>query len=204
MSEYKKDITYFLKEGRVNMDKTLQLSFDAAQEYGIEHIVIYSALGAGVVKAIDDYLSKDQYSDINLIVAAFPRNTRLADGTIVDFPVSLKRRLRKLSIPIVRLTKKNFTQVIVKGSGINFRKIKLVSSMFGGSFPLCIEGAIAACEKGAIQSGTCVVSMSGDTAIIVTASNLQYFPGMFAIREILCKPVLMDITRKEGGSENEE
>jgi hypothetical protein len=193
----KEEILYYLREGQSNLDETLDASFKAAAKYGIKYIVIFCGQGQGIIKAIDNYLPNELYSNIKLIAATFPRNIRLSDGTRFNLPSDVKKRLKKLSIPIVRLTNNDLKKNIVKKSGISLRKIKIICSMLGGGFPLCIEGAVAACEKGIVRAGECVIAMSADTAMIITTSDIKYFPGAFVIREILCKPAILDITRKE-------
>jgi hypothetical protein len=84
--------------------------------------------------------------------------------------------------------------------GVLAQDLSLVESalnIFGGSMSLCVQAVVLACDAGAISSGEHVIAMTSDTAILVQASSTARMLRELVIREILCKPAILSIGRKE-------
>jgi hypothetical protein len=62
---------------------------------------------------------------------------------------------------------------------------------------LCVQAIVLACDSGEVNIGEHVISMTSDTAILAQATSTRRMLGGLVIREILCKPVILTIGRKE-------
>ncbi len=58
-------------------------------------------------------------------------------------------------------------------------------------------GDCGACDAGAIDLGEHVISVTSDTAILAQASSTRRMLREMVIREILCKPAVLTISRAE-------
>ena len=64
--------TYFLQEGRENLQECLKVAFQAALQQGINKIIIFTAYGDGVKFAFDLFCTRPEYAHIKLIAVTFP------------------------------------------------------------------------------------------------------------------------------------
>lgn len=70
-------------------------------------------------------------------------------------------------------------------------------NMFGGSMSLCVQAIILVCDAGAVEVGQHVIALTSDTAILAQATSTRRMLGELVIREVLCKPAILSIGRKE-------
>jgi hypothetical protein len=198
--------THFLQEGRENLRKTLGAAFRAAKEHQVEKIVIFTAKGEGVRVAVEEFQSLPEYGDIKLIAVTFPRGKTFKgpDGKPfppVDIDSADEELFRDRGIPIVR-AHLPFDPISSPHSdrGPLAQSLSLVGdalSMFGGSMSLCVQAVTLACDAGAVGMGEHVVSLTSDTAILVQASCTRLMLQQLIIREIVCKPAILTVTKKE-------
>jgi len=55
-----------------------------------------------------------------------------------------------------------------------------------------------ACDGGGVELGEHVIALTSDTTILVRAAPTERFMADFIVREILCKPMNLTITKSEG------
>ena len=70
-------------------------------------------------------------------------------------------------------------------------------TIFGGSMSLCVQAVLMACDAGIVRKGEHVISLTSDTAILVRSAPTSHLLTDFIVREIFCKSVVMDISKKE-------
>jgi hypothetical protein len=78
--------------------------------------------------------------------------------------------------------------------------IKDVLNVFGGGFSLCVQAVLSACDHGEVNVGDKVLTLTGDVAVILTATTTDRFLSKtdgLVVNEILCKPRNLTITRKQ-------
>jgi hypothetical protein len=73
-------------------------------------------------------------------------------------------------------------------------------ALFGGSVPLAVQAVLQAADAGHVDIGEQVIAATGDTALLVTASTTRLFlvkdSRGLSINEIICKPRILNMTRK--------
>lgn len=178
---------------------TLWISFEAAREHDIKKVVIFTAIGEGVKLAIDQYLNLAEYADIQVIAVSFP------NGRV---PISISEEdaelFRSKGIPVVRAhlpfhpLRGTFKE---RGIGQGLALLASALEIFGGSMSLCVQSTLIACDAGHVGPGEHVIALTSDTSILVRACPTMNFLTEFIVREVLCKPVLMTIGKKEGRGE---
>lgn len=198
-------ITYFLKEGKDNLEDCLKIVFEAAKKQAIRKVVIFTARGEGVKRAIDQFLALPEYEHIKLVAVTFPAGEPFTDEDgdpiSVEIPDDLCELFRTRDIPIIK-SHLPFDPISTRyrGRGVLGQDLTLVGdalSIFGGSMGLCIQAAVLACDAGAIDINEHIIVMTSDTALLLRATTTRRMLGELIVREVLCKPAIMDITRKE-------
>ncbi len=205
-------ITYFLQEGRENMAECLDVAFRAALQHDVRKIVIFTAKGAGVRHAIEKYLPREEYKNISLIAVTFPVGKRFTDedgnSITVDISQAERELLQDHVVPIVR-AHLPFDPIRpqFRDHGLLSQDLSLVGSalnIFGGSMSLCVQAIVLACDAGHVEIGEHVIALTSDTAILARATCTSRMLTELIVREILCKPVLLTIARKEQKTETQE
>lgn len=203
---------YFLGEGQSNLQRCLEVSFEAAVTHNIGRIVIFTGAGKGIRLAIDNFLSQERYSSIDVVAVSFPHGSKFTDSTL-EHGISEETAtyIRAKGVPIV---KAHLPFEPIKAHhdshGILGQDLTLIGnalSIFCGSMSLCVQAALMACDAGEIELGEHVISMTSDTSVLVRASGTRDLLTDFVVREILCKPVLLTIVKSEvptSSDENEE
>lgn len=197
--------TYFLQEGRENLDDCLKIAFQAAVSHRIKKIVIFTAYGDGVKRALERFRTKEVYSDIQLIAVTFPAGKTFTnpngDPVAVNISNELMQLFDKSNVPLIRANlpfdavEPSAAWRTVVGRGFNVLGETL--NMFCGSMSLCVQAVALACDAGYIELGEHVISMTSDTAILASSTVTRKMLSEMVIREILCKPVVLTIGRKE-------
>lgn len=200
--------TYFLEEGRENLDECLRVSFQAAKHQGIKSIIIFTARGDGIKKALAEFKTQQDYAHIKLVGVAFPagkvfKGPNDEEVTIAVSPED-KKFFEEQQIPIVT-AHFPFDGLMPAGSdavplGRDLRLIAGALNMFSGSMSLCVQSITLACDAGHVQMGEHVIAMTSDTSILATSTVTRNMLSDLVIREVLCKPVIMTIARKETSS----
>ncbi len=198
-------ITYFLQEGRNNLSKTLAIAFRAARLHNIAKIVIFTAKGEGVRLAVERFLSQADYERIKVVAVTFPKGKIFTDATenVIQVAIAAEDEsfFREHGIPIIR-AHLPFDPISppFAGRGVLAQDLCLVGdalNMFCGSMSLCVQAITLACDAGAVELGEHVVSLTSDTAILAKATSTRRMLEELIIREVLCKPAILTIGRKE-------
>jgi hypothetical protein len=194
---------YFLQEGRENLGRCIHATFEAAAIHNIKKVIIFTAAGLGVKMAIQDYLSQERYSDIELIAVTFSSQTQFStdDPSEYTIPSDVCELLSIQNVPIVR-AHLPFDPIRTQFSGHgvlgqDFSLIGNALSIFCGSMSLCVQAVLMASDAGYVALGEHVIAMTSDTSILVRAAGTSRFLTDLIVREIICKPVLLTLGKSE-------
>jgi uncharacterized protein len=194
---------YFMQEGKENLSRCLQATFAAALAHRVGKVIIFTSAGRGVMMALDEYRSQEQYSHIELVAVTFPSQSQFTAGDPTEhcIPRSVLQTLDERGIPIVRAhlpfdpISTHYAGQRVLGQ--DFGLIGNALRIFGGSMSLCVQAVLMASDAGLVGLGEHVVAMTSDTSILVRAAGTERFLTDLIVREIICKPVLLTIGKSE-------
>jgi hypothetical protein len=199
------DAVYFPNEGKENLDGCLRTAFSAAVRHGIRKIVIFTARGEGLEAALLLRESSPEFSHVLLVGVTFPQGKvfteREGQQPPTRFAESLLSRLRDAEIPVVR-ARLPFDPIWSNypTNGVLAQDMSIIGNAlnaFGGGMSLCFQATLMACDAGQVDWGEHVIVMSADTALLVRAAPTDHFLTDMIVREILCKPIFLTITRGE-------
>ncbi len=197
--------TYFLQEGRENLDECLKIAFQAAAQQHIGKIVIFTAFGEGIQKAQENFCGLDEYAHIKLVGVTFPAGKVFTDANKQPYEAKISDEVENLlqqrQIPLVR-AHLPFDPIEPSAAlrmkiGDDLNLLGEAFNMFCGSMSLCIQAVALACDAGHIRNGEHVIALTSDTAILAKAAVTRSMLSQLIIREILCKPAILTIGRKE-------
>jgi hypothetical protein len=193
-------IVYFEREGRENLSEVIRIvkrAFKKRVDLRSSKIVVFTAIGQGAAMA---YNILEEYEP-TIIAVTFPLDFSIPRGDKRFFPripEKLQAFFDALKIKVIT-TRLPFDEIDgAVEHNAQMKMIKDVLSLFGGSFPQCIQAVLQACDAGAIVPGEKVISITGDVAAVITASTTRAFLSREAglvISEILCKPRNLNIAR---------
>jgi hypothetical protein len=187
--------TYFWQEGKPNLHACLQIAFEAAKKHEVQKIVIFTGAGDGIRAASEDFLSQEQYADIRIVAVTFPH------GHKYDISEVESNWIVSQNIPLVRAHLPfDPIKAQYQGYGVlghDFSLLGNLLTIFGGSMSLCVQAVLMACDAGIVRQGEHVISMTSDTAILVRSAPTSHLLTDFIVREIFCKSVVMNISKKE-------
>jgi hypothetical protein len=195
-NSFEHETTYFWQEGKVNLHDCLQISFEAAKRFDISKIVIFTGVGQGVKEAYNDFLTQDEYRHIKLVAVTFPHGHPHPDFLGEDLAWMEERE-----IPLIRAHLPfNPIKAQYQGHGIlgqDFSLLGNILNIFGGGMSLAIQAVMMACDAGVVRKGEHVIAVTSDTSILVRSAPTSHLLTDFIVREIFCKAVFMDISKKE-------
>lgn len=192
---FKAHVTYFLHEGKENLRECLRLSFEAAAQHDITTLVIFTGMGEGVKIALQEYCSRPEYSHIKLVAVSFPQG-RIATPVPLedlDFFHAQKIPFIRAHLPFdpIHGTYRE------RGTGQGLSLFGSVLEVFGGSMNLCVQATLVACDAFAIENGEHIIALTSDTAILARACPTCDFLTTFIVREVICKPAILTISKRE-------
>jgi hypothetical protein len=200
---FKYSTEYFLQEGKENLTKCLEATFEAAVAHNISKVIIFTSAGKGVKMAIQDYCSQEKYSQIKVIAVTFPSQTKFTAGDPAEhfIPSDMCDYLASQNVPIVR-AHLPFDPIRShhEGHGILGQDFSLIGNalrIFCGSMSLCVQAVLMASDAGHADLGEHVMAMTSDTSILARAAGTERFLTDLIVREIICKPVLLTIGKSE-------
>jgi hypothetical protein len=193
-------IVYFEREGRDNLAHVLRIvkrTLKRRPEMRSAKLVILTAEGEGPALAF----SQLQQFEPQIIAVTFPLDFFVKKGEERYYP-RIHPKVRKLLDGVgVRVVTGRLPFDDIEGAVAHNQEmglIRKVLSTFGGSMPLAIQAVLQACDNGAVQTRERVITITGDCALVVTASTTKEFLSKHAgliVNEILCKPQNMNITK---------
>lgn len=192
---------YFFQEGKANLRPCIRIAYENAVLRGIRTIIMFTGVGEGPSIAIQEFLYQPEYNGIQLVAVTFPYGRQFADGKTVEIPAETRNLIQQNGIPLIRAHLPfNPIAANFKTHGILGQDLSLIGNalgIFGGSMGLCVQAAILACDAGLVELGEHVVSMTSDTAVVVRTAPTERFLTDFIVREILCKPLYLTISKEE-------
>jgi hypothetical protein len=189
--------TYYLAEGKANLEESIRLSFNRAVQTGVEKILIFTVNGEGLEIACRNYLSEARFKKIRVIGISFPYGS--VPSAALEVPEERQKLLQEFEVPLLR-----GSSPIDDGPLPGNRPHNLVRKtleIFSGGTALCVWGILVACDTGFVPAGEHVISCCADTAIVAKASTSAHLLSSFAIREIVCKPLVHDLSKGESLAE---
>lgn len=196
--------TYFLEEGRGNLPECLKIAFHAAKQQNITKILIFTARGEGIRMALDNFCSQQAFEHIKLVAVTFPEGKQFTDAgkpIIVEIPSDQRALFESKGVSIVK-AHSPFDPITSPGRqrGVLGQDLSLVGDALDvlcGSMSLCVQAILLACDAGAVSIHEHVIALTSDTAVLAQASTTARMLSDLVIREILCKPAVLTISRKE-------
>ena len=195
-----------MQEGKGNLARCLAATFAAALAHQVGKVIIFTSAGQGVLMALDEYRSLEQYADIELIAVTFPSQSQFSAGDPSEhtIPPEHLRIFSESRIPVVRAHLPfDPIRTHYAGHGILGQDFGLIGNalrIFGGSMSLCVQAVLMASDAGHVGLGEHVIAMTSDTSILVRAAGTEKFLTDLIVREIICKPVLLTIGKSEKAS----
>jgi len=189
---------YLPGEGKEYFPQVIEAVRNHVRETDVQKVLVFTSDGEGAL-ALADAL---QGTESQVIAVTFPATQKFAVPEKGVTRVTIKDEVStKLASKGVRLVRSilPFGDVLIPGSpDVKLAAIHHTLSLFGGGMTLCVQAIVIACDSGYLEPGEEVISVAADTAIVATASGkwalFSPFEGM-EIREILCKPRLLKLTR---------
>jgi hypothetical protein len=198
-------VVYYSNPGKEHTEETLRVALEAAQERGIETVLVSSTTGYTAEKAAELFKG----SELKLVVVT--HQTGYREPGVQLFPGDLRERLIKQGIHVVTCTDVLTGTVDVgmsrqrppKTGQLDARLpyilpptnvvIANTLRLFSQGIKVCAEIAMMAVDSNAVPSGEKVVSVAGshagaDTAMVLTATESGRIRDM-QLHEILCKPL---------------
>jgi hypothetical protein len=195
-------IIYFEREGRENLAQVLRVvkrSLRRRPELRNVKLVIFTAEGEGPALAF----SQLQQFEPQIVAVTFPPDFFVKQGK-GNYHPRIHAKVRKFFDGVgVKVITGRLPFDQIEGADDHNQQMELIRkvlSIIGGSVPLAIQAVLQACDGGAVEVGERVISITGDSALIVTASTTRKFlsrDGGLVVNEILCKPQNMNITKGE-------
>lgn len=199
-------VWYFDQEGRKNLPDVLskvKRDFRKREDIRSCKIVILTAWGEGPALAYNKLKEYDPKIIAVTFSPGFTVKRTDGEGKVLETPVRISDNLKKFfdGVGITVLSAKLPFEGFDGADSIKqqMKLIKDVLSLFGGGLSLCVQAVLQACDMGAVEIGEKVVVITGDCAVLVTASNTARFlsaDGGLSINEILCKPRNLNLTRR--------
>ncbi|HUX66252.1 MAG TPA: hypothetical protein VMV31_02050 [Terriglobales bacterium] len=184
-------IVYFEEEGRGNLARVVSvIKRTMVRRPDLRKVIFFTAFGEGPALAYN----RLQGLDATIIAVTFPLTFRAKHGDRVFAPCIEERAKQYFNDVGIKVLTGRLPWDESDGCDSHNREIAVIKkslSLFGGSFPLCVQAVLQACDMGAIAIGERVIAATGDCAAVVTATATQYvFSKDFglSINEILCKP----------------
>ena len=195
-------IVYFEREGRENLRyvlRVLKKAFRKRQELRSLKLVIFTAMGEGPALA---YNELGEF-DLRIIAVTFPvgfsfKQEGGEQRVFPRIPPKVKKFFDGVDIRVLQPATLPFDSIEgLQAHNDQMQVIKDAITLFGGSFTLCVQAVLHACDAGEVEAGELVVAMTGDCAAIVTGSTTAKFltAGGLSINEILCKPRNLTIAK---------
>jgi hypothetical protein len=161
-------------------------------------IVFFTLKGEGPMLAYNQLSGLE----VTIIAVTFPATFTVVLKDQTTFTPEIPEKVRKffagVEIPVVR-GRLPFDEIT--GADSHNKEMALIKStlaMFGGSIPLAIQAVLQATDSGLIPIGEEVITVTSDTALLVTASTTKDFlsPACgLIVKEVICKPRNFTITR---------
>lgn len=200
VTRYSASITYFGEEGRENLASVLrviQRRMKKQPRLQQLKLVIFTAYGEGPARA---YNMLKEF-EAQIIAVTCPPDFTVKHGEHIYKP-EIEPKLRKFFDGVgIRVLTGRLPFDRIEGMDGHNRDMQLLRdalSIFGGGIIPCVQAVLQACDMGAVTIGEQVIAMSGDWAVLMTASTTSAAftrDKGISVNEIFCKPSRLDICR---------
>jgi hypothetical protein len=199
-------VQYFASEGRENLHlvirsiKSFLRPLESQEVPPPKKIVFMTREGEGPMLAH----SQLQSENVKIIAVTFPRHygAKRPDGSVFmpEIPEKVQKFFKAFEIPIIT-NRLPFDDIIgAESHNHDMALLRNALALFGGSIPLAIQAVLQATDAGHVDIGEQVIAATGDTALLITASTTRLFLSKdslgLSVNEIICKPRVLDMTRK--------
>jgi uncharacterized protein len=199
---------YLAGEGVSHLDECLAITLEQCFELQVETLLIYTASGAGPIRAIDRLQVTASSSRLKLVAVTLPigkafiNDLRLpeAEQKVVrgGLPPEVQERLEGSGVTIVP-ARLPFSS-IAGAPADQWSTVDTAFGILGGGFSLCVQSVMVACDAGAIRQGERVAAMTADTAIIALATHTESFLSKYVgliVEHVICRPSVYDVSKHE-------
>lgn len=154
--------------------------------------------------ALDSFCSQPDYEHIKLVAVTFPEGKHFTEANkpiIVEIPADQKALFESKGVSIVK-AHSPFDPITSPGRqrGVLGQDLSLVGDALDvlcGSMSLCVQAILLACDAGVVSLREHVIALTSDTAVLAQAATTARMLSDLIVREILCKPAVLTISRKE-------
>jgi len=183
-------IVYFEEDGRANLPDVIKVIKSTMRKRSdLRTVVFFTANGEGPAVAFNQL----QDLEPRIIAVTFPLtffSKRNDEVFRPEIPQKVRNFFAGVRIPILtgRLPWDHIDGATAHNNDMDLIQKSL--SIVGGSFPLCIQAVLQACDMGAVGQGEIVIGATGDCAAVVRATMSQHAFSKeqgVAVLEILCK-----------------
>ncbi len=200
--------SYFDGEGRNFMKECVDRSVEWCARAGLRKIVIFTGTGEGPLYAATEALSKDAYSELQIIAVTPPVgrpyrvNPSDLNSPVVRAGISPAMRDELTALGITVLSAHLPFKEVHNGRErtSEWSRVLEAYGILGGGFALCVQALLMACDAGAVESGERVVVASADTAFVGIASRTESFlsptEGML-VEHIICRPMRYRVSKSK-------
>lgn len=159
--------------------------------------MIFTVNGEGVELACNEFLKDSQFHHLRVVAVSYPFGAVPSEALAI--PDERMKLFQEFHVPLLRAT-----SPIDDIPAPNSRQSNIVRKtleIFSGGMALCVWGILAACDGGAVPWGEHVIGCCADTSILAKATPSAQLLASFAIREIVCKPLIHDLSKGESLAE---
>ncbi len=192
MSNLQSTTEYFLGEGKANLQECIRLSFSRALHAGVRTIIIFTVNGDGIEIACKEFLNDPQYHNQRVIGVSFPFGA--IDPSVLALSEERSALFGKFGIPLLRAASP-IDDLPTPNRPVSI--VRKTLEIFSGGTALCVWGILVASDAGLVPFGEHVIGCCADTAILAKATPTAQFLSSFAVREIICKPLIHDLSKGE-------
>jgi hypothetical protein len=197
MNKLQSNTSYFLSEGKSHLQECLRASFVRAFQSGVQFIVVFTVNGEGVEFACNEFLRDPKFENQRIVAVSYPFGAVPSEALAI--PSERLKLFQEFHIPLVRASSPIDDIPVPNSRQSNI--VRKTLEIFSGGMALCVWGILAACDAGAVPWGEHVIGCCADTSILAKATPSAQLLASFAIREIICKPLIHDLSKGEAVSQ---
>lgn len=184
----KKEILYFEARGEANIDLTLEMAKERAEELGIRDVVVASTRGSTGVKAVK------HFDEFNVVVV--PHVTGFREPGVQELTDKNRRRIEEMGGRVVIAAHAlSGVERAIYGKWSTMYPTGIIAQtlrMFGQGMKVAVEITAMAADAGAVPHDEDILVIAGtgrgaDTAAIVEPANSRNLFDI-KVKEIIAKP----------------
>jgi hypothetical protein len=188
MQELTSPTTYFLQNGELNTERTIELARSRAKELGIKKVLVATSSGATGLRAAQILTGCEVFVISHSTGFRKPNDQEISDETRAQIEAASAKIFTGCHLfgGVNRAIRLKFNTIEVDEIIANTLRL------FGQGMKVAVEIAIMAADAGLVRTDEPVVCIAGtnvgaDTAVIIQPTNAQTFFDI-KILEIICMP----------------